>query len=86
MVVPEVADFTFNGAQLWLASFGGVVRRWQRTGKRPANHTPMNIGLRGNASDRPDTKLMLPTELLEQIHFGVPVHKRPPDPIAGTVG
>jgi hypothetical protein len=25
-------------------------------------------------------KLMLTTELLEQIHFGFPVHKRPPDP------
>jgi hypothetical protein len=23
---------------------------------------------------------MLTTELLEQIHFGFPVHKRPPDP------
>jgi hypothetical protein len=28
--------------------------------------------------DRADTKLMLPTELLEQIRFGFPVHKRPP--------
>jgi hypothetical protein len=25
-------------------------------------------------------KLMLTTELLEQIRFGFPVHKRPPDP------
>jgi hypothetical protein len=29
---------------------------------------------------------MLPTELLEQFHFGFPVHKRPPDPIGLTVG
>mgnify|MGYP001289178822 CR=1 FL=1 len=27
----------------------------------------------------------VPTELLEQFHFGFPVHKRPPDPVEGTV-
>ena len=37
------------------------------------------------ATELAGIKLMLPTELLEQIHFGFPVHKRPPDPVAGTV-
>ena len=45
----------------------------------------MNTELRGHTRDRADTKLMLPTELLEQIHFGLPVHKRPPDAIRVTV-
>ena len=39
-----------------------------------------------HTGDRADTKLMLPTELLEQIHFGFPVHKRPPDLVGVTVG
>ena len=38
----------------------------------------MNTELRRHTGDRADTKLMLPTELLKQIHFGFPVHKRPP--------
>jgi hypothetical protein len=29
-----------------------MVRRWQRTGDRPANNAPMNIELRGHARDR----------------------------------
>ena len=39
----------------------------------------MHTELRGYARDRADPKLMLPTELLEQFHFGFPVHKRAPD-------
>jgi hypothetical protein len=50
-----------------------------------ADNPPMDAELRRHTRDRADTKLMLPTELLEQIHFGFPVHKRPPDPVAGTV-
>jgi hypothetical protein len=34
----------------------------------------------GDAGYRADTEFMLPAELLEQIHFGFPVHKGPPDP------
>jgi hypothetical protein len=41
----------------------------------------MNTELGRHAGDRADPKLMLPTELLEQFHFGFPVHKRHPDPI-----
>ncbi len=32
-----------------------------------------------NSRYRPDTKFMLSTKLLEQFHFGSPVHARPPD-------
>jgi hypothetical protein len=41
----------------------------------------MNAELCRHAGDRADSKLMLPTELLEQFRFGFPVHKRHPDPI-----
>ncbi len=46
----------------------------------------MNAELRRHTRDRADTELMLPTKLLEQIHFGFPVHARPPDPVGVTVG
>src|ERR1700679_3260986 len=75
VLIEHLVDEGFNCTQFWLAPFGIVVRRWQRIGNRPANHTPMNTEFRGNAGGRADTKLMLPTELLEQIHFGFPVHK-----------
>jgi hypothetical protein len=54
--------------------------RRQRARDRPPDKAPMNTELRGDARDRADTELVLATELLEQIHFGFPVHKRPPDP------
>jgi hypothetical protein len=57
----------------------------QRTGDSLANNATMNTELRGNSRDRANTKFMLPTELFEQIHFGFPVHKRPPDPTGVTV-
>ena len=63
-----------------------MLRRWQRSGDRPADNASVNTELRRHTRDRADTKLMLPTELLEQIHFGFPVHKRPPEPIGATVG
>ena len=62
-----------------LAAFWVVVLRRQCSGQRLAHHPPVNPELRGNPRYRPDTKLMLPTKLLEQIHFGSPVHARPPD-------
>ena len=71
---------------LGLAPAGVMVWHRQRTRNRAPHNAPMNAELRGNTGDRADTELMLPTELLEQIHFGFPVHKRSPDPIGGTVG
>jgi hypothetical protein len=53
---------------------------------RPAHHATMHTELRRHPRNRADPKLMLPTELLEQIHFGFPVHKRHPDLIGLTVG
>jgi hypothetical protein len=66
-------------AQLRLAAFWVVVLRRQRSGQRLAHNPPVNTELRGNSRYRPDTKFMLSTKLLEQIHFGSPVHARPPD-------
>src|ERR1700712_2411706 len=86
VLVEHLVDEGLKRAQLRLAPFRVVVRRGQRTGNRTANNTPMDTEFCRYTGDRADPKLMLPTELLEQIHFGFPVHKRPPDPIAGTVG
>jgi hypothetical protein len=66
-------------AQLRLAAFWVAVLRRQRSGQRLAHNPPVNTKLRGNSRYRPDTKFMLSTKLLEQIHFGSPVHARPPD-------
>ena len=76
----HLVDEVGNRAQLRLVPFRIMVRRWQRTRNRSANNPPMNAKLRGHTRDRANAKLMLTTELLEQIHFGFPVHKRPPDP------
>jgi len=80
ILVEHPLDKRLQRAQLRLAPFRVMVRRRQRTGNRPANNAPMNTELRRYARDRANTKLMLSSELLEQIHFGFPVHKRPPDP------
>jgi hypothetical protein len=80
--VDEVRDRT----QLRLGSLRVMLDRWQRPRDRPAHHATMHTELRCHPRDRADPKLMLPTELLEQIHFGFPVHKRHPDLIGVTVG
>ena len=85
-LVQHLVDEVRDRAQLRLAPFRVMVRRRQGSGDRPADNAPMNTELRGHTRDRADTKLMLPTELLKQIHFGFPVHKRPPDAIRVTVG
>jgi hypothetical protein len=41
------------------------MRRRQRTSQRLAHQAPVNTELRGNARDRANAKLMLPTKLLE---------------------
>ena len=40
---------------------------------RSAYDPPVNAKLRSDSRYRADTKFMLPTQLLEQIHFGSPV-------------
>ena len=66
-------------AQLRLGAFRVVVLRRHSIDQRLAYHPPVNTKLRGNSRYRADTKFMLPTQLLEQIHFGSPVHAWPPD-------
>ena len=68
-------------AQLRLGAFWVVVLRGQSSGQRLPHHPPVNAELRGHSRYRADAKFMLPTKLLEQIHFGSPVHARPPDPL-----
>ena len=46
----------------------------------------MHPELGGNPRNSPDPKLMLPTELLEQIHSGVPIHSEPPGKAEDTLG
>ena len=69
-----------HGAQLRLRPLRVMLCRRQGSPDRPPDKAPMNAILRGHPRDRADTELVLTTELLEQIHFGFPVHKRPPDP------
>ncbi len=39
-----------------------------------------------DTGDRADTELVLLTELLEQFHFGFPIHSEPPGKTRMTVG
>jgi len=75
----NLIDERHNPAQLRFAAFWIVVLRGQRSRQRLPHQTPVNTELRGNSRYRPNTEFMLPTKLLEQIHFGSPVHARPPD-------
>ena len=86
VLVKHLVDKGLDRAQLWLGPFRIMLRRRQSTRDRPAHNAPMNPELCRHTGDRADPKLMLPTELLEQFHFGFPVHKRHPDLIGGTVG
>ena len=65
--------------QLWLgprrdSDDGGR----KRTGDRLSHHPPVHAELGRNTRDRPDTKLMLLTKLLEQFHSADPIHSEPP--------
>ena len=79
--VQNLVDEIRDGAELRLGPFRVMLWRRQGARNRPADNAPMNTELRGHTRDRANTKLMLTTELLEQFHFGSPVHKRPPDSI-----
>jgi hypothetical protein len=60
--------------------------RRQRTGNRLPHHPSMYAELGRHSGDRPDTKLMLLTELFKQFHSGVPIHSKPPGKTRATVG
>ena len=80
ILVKHLVDEGRDRAQLRLGPRRVMLCRRQRSRERLAHQPPMNAELRGHARYRADPKLMLPTKLLEQIHFGSPVHERPPDP------
>jgi len=64
-------------AQLRLGPFRVIGSRRQGPGDRPVDDALMNTELRGHTRNCADTKLMLPTDLLEQIYLGFPFHKSP---------
>jgi len=45
---------------------------------RLPNHPAMHPELGRHTRHRPDAELMLSAKLLKQIHFGFPVHAKPP--------
>lgn len=49
----------------------------QRTADRLPNHPPVNAQFLGHAGDGPHAKLVLPTDLLKQLHFGSPLQRVP---------
>jgi hypothetical protein len=78
VLVEHFVDEVRHRPKLRLGPLRVMLHRRQCACDRPPHNAPMNTKLRGNARDRADPKLMLPTELLEQFHFGFPVHKGPP--------
>ncbi len=58
----------------------------QRTRNRLPHHPTMHAELRRDTGDRANPKLMLLTELLEQFHFGFPIHSEPPGRTGQTLG
>jgi hypothetical protein len=79
--IQHFIDKRYNQAELRLDPLRVAMLRRQRVANRLTHQAPMNAELRGDTRDRPDPKLMLPTKLLEQVHFGSPVHARSPDPV-----
>ena len=49
----------------------------QRTSERLTYHASVHAELGRNTGNRADAKLMLLTKLLEQFHFGGPIHSEP---------
>jgi hypothetical protein len=86
ILVKHQVDEGLDHTQLRLGAPRVMLRRRQGTRDRPAHDAPMNTKFCRHAGNRADPKLMLPTELFEQLHFGFPVHERHPDPIGITVG
>ena len=82
----HLVDERLDRTQLRLGTLWVMLRGRQGARDRPAHNAPMNTKSCCHTGNRPDPKLMLPTELFEQFHFGFLVHKRHPDPIGITVG
>ncbi len=61
-------------------------RRRRRPGDRLPRHPEVHPELAGNSRNRTDPKLMLLTELLEQIHSGLPIHSELPGKAENTLG
>jgi len=76
--IEHLVDEDLDCSQFRLGAILAVVQRWQRTRNCPASDPPMDTEFCCHTRDRAYPKLMLPTELLKQIHFGFPVRKRPP--------
>src|SRR5499427_3619973 len=60
------------------APFHLLALRWFRARQRLAHHSPMHPELVRHCPDRPNTELVFPTDLLEQLHLGSPLHPQPP--------
>src|SRR5215469_406718 len=60
------------------APFHLLALRWFRARQLLAHHSPMHPELVRHCPDRPNTELVFPTDLLEQLHLGSPLHPQPP--------
>jgi hypothetical protein len=69
-----------NGRPL---AFDPLARRRLRARQCLAHHPPMHPELLRHCPDRANPELVLPPNLLEQLHFGSPLHPQPP---ASSVG
>ena len=86
VLVQHRVDERHDAVQLRLDPLRVEVRRRQRPGNRLPHQPAMHPKLGGNSRNSPYPKLMLPTELLKQIHFGVPIHSEPPGKAEETLG
>src|SRR5215831_20758937 len=59
---------------------------WFGAGQRLPHHPPMHFKLGRYALDGPNPELVLPPDLLEQLHLRSPLHPGPPASSAGCSG
>ena len=86
VLVQHRVDERRHRVQLGLGPLRIAVRRRQRARDRLAHHPAVHAELGRHALDRTDAELVLTAKLLEQFHFGFPVHSRPPGTTGLTVG
>jgi len=84
--VENLVDERHHRIQLRLGPRRVAMWRRKRTANRLSHHPTMHAEFGRNTRDRPDTELMLLTELLKQFHFGDPIHSKPPGETGVTVG
>ncbi len=82
----HLVDESCDRLQLWLGPRRVMTPRRQRTGNRLPHHAAVHTELGRDTGNRADAKLMLLTKLLEQFHFGDPIHSEPPGKTEVTVG